>query len=173
MLLVHALLLSSLQAPAVLAALRPINEVVAVGELVRVAGRYWVPKEWRRSLVDESGRKRFDLFLRPLVAVEGGTVAIEVGVSRPGSEHNLLGERPGYDEVCHCYPDKESVLTVEEFAKGVQGSKRGRFRSFAIPSSTNVIQIELLEVALGHGEGACDLCPVIDRLRARVRVVAK
>lgn len=147
-------------------ALRAINQSVAV-----VGGG--LPKEWRRSLVDTSGRKRFDLVLRPLIAVEGGTVSIEVVISTPGSDRNLLGERPGFDERCNCFPRKATVLDVEEFKDGVEKSRLGRVRKFAIPSSSNVLILEIDEVVLGHGVGMCSPCDRIERLGGRVRIEAK
>src|SRR5688500_7164305 len=68
------------------------------------------------SIRDTAGGELYRVFLRPLGSVEGGIVAVELVVAAPAEMEealagkgpgvrNLLGERPGFDEACRCYPE--------------------------------------------------------------------
>jgi hypothetical protein len=103
--------------------------------------------------------------------VEGGTVAFELVLALPSDvDRNLLGERSGYDEHCGCYPERPSVLDIAHLDRGVIASRFGAVRLFPIPSFRQALQLEVVDLAVGHGVGDCDSCPRIERLSARVSV---
>jgi hypothetical protein len=129
------------------------------------------PEGWQGTLRDTRGVERFRVWLRSLVAVEGGTVAFEVGLSYPSNfGANELGERSSFDEVCKCYPERPSVVDVRHVAQGIDASQFGRVRRFPIPQAQQELVFEVLSLSFGHGVGMCDSCERIERIEARIRV---
>jgi hypothetical protein len=144
--------------------LRPFAQTIDIPAGAKAEG-------WQAPLLDLGGHERFRVALNPLSAVEGGIVAFELSLTRrTRPEHNLLGERSGYSEECHCYPEKAFVLDTAHLGTSVATSRFGVLRRFAVPSTDATLSLEVLEFIAGHGVGSCDSCPRIERLAARVSV---
>jgi hypothetical protein len=129
------------------------------------------PTGWDRTVHDAKGRERLRVWLRPLIAVEGGTVAFEVGVSKPaGPDRNLLGERPLFSEACMCYPEVPSVVEIQHIEDGIENCRFGRVRRFNLPGAQERLVFEVLSVDLGRGVGSCEPCPRIEGITARIAI---
>jgi hypothetical protein len=148
----------------------------------RTAVQIAVDLDWRDSSVatlvqssirDSEGGELYRVFLRPLSSVEGGIVAVELVVATPaevqaalagsgGSLRNLLGERPGFDEACRCYPETPSVLQVRSVADTKVEGSLGNSRTMHLPRGLGTLTWELLEVRTGYGAGGCASCPLIE-----------
>jgi hypothetical protein len=136
------------------------------------------------SIRDPKAVERYRIILQPLSSVEGGVVAFELLLlahqeaeaalaGRTWPLHNLLGERPGFDESCRCYPETPFVLYVETVRGGKVESRFGSVRRMELPRGTGTLTWEILEVGTGYGAGGCDTCPTIESLRSRVTVTPR
>ena len=123
-------------------------------EAACVAGQVWLDQhvtwkdgkdglEWRASFRGPQRNNEYQLALRPLWAVEGGVIAIEIVVARPARPNvNLLGDRQNDIQ----YP---FVITVNELRKGIAKSKYGRVRQFQFNGLA--LHAEIARVRLGYG----------------------
>jgi hypothetical protein len=85
---------------------------------------------WKTTIKNPNGQGDYRLVLQSLWAVEGGIVALEIVVARPGQpDVNVLGERQNGVE----YP---FVITVEELENGLARSKFGVVRTLQIDDIT-------------------------------------
>lgn len=117
------------------------------------AGKNPVP--WKTTVSTSDGQK-YRLSLIPLWAVEGGIVAIEISLADSNKpERNLLGERN--DE------PQPFVVTVEELEAGIQKSKFGATRVFAV--GTSKLGARIKDSQLGSGVGSCETCRNIRALK--------
>ena len=121
---------------------------------------------WTTILKNPDGPTEYQLILRPLWALEGGVIALEIVVARPAQpEVNLLGERENGVE----YP---FVITVEELKKGVKKSKFGAVRNFQVDNLSVRVKIE--GSRLGRGVGSlstyCAKCPNLQELSLQISV---
>lgn len=104
--------------------------------------------------------------MRPLWALEGGVIAVEIVLSRPTSPNvNLLGERQNG-------VDSPFVISVQELQKGVAKSKFGAVREFQVEGIDMYVKIERFR--LGRGVGSlstyCKKCKNIQQLSMRISV---
>jgi hypothetical protein len=149
---------------------------------------YWrgatEPAPVQAAIRDGSGDEIYRVILRPLSSVEGGVVAFELLLLAPSEAqealagkawqlHNLLGERPGFDEACRCYPERPFTLDVKNFTAGGTQSQFGTVRAIALPKGAGTLTWEILEVRTGLGAGGCDSCPTIESLRSRMSVAPR
>ena len=120
------------------------------------------PVAWRRSIASPKG-VQYQVALVPLWAVEGGIVAFEVAITGADeSEHNLLGERDS------AVP-QAFVITVEDLAAGLPGSRFGATRSFKLKRPSKVLlRVQVVDHKLGSGQGNCRSCANIQALTAVV-----
>ena len=138
-------------APPAVQSLRPFQERVEWQE-----GAEALP--WSTALLGADGKERYHLTLRPLWAVEGGIVAMEVVLAMPGRpDENLLGQRD-------TAVTRPFVITVEELAAGIERSKYGRKRIFRLPPpDRETLRVEILASDLRGG-------PAIRRLALNLTV---
>ena len=126
-------------------------------------------RQWKTTINNGSGRDAYDLILRPLWAVEGGVIALEIVVAHPEKpEANLLGERKNGVE----YP---FVITVEELETGLTKSKFGAVRTFNVDDMMMNVRIENFRLGKGVGSGStyCAQCRNLQDLSMRISVVNK
>lgn len=114
---------------------------------------------WSTALPALDGKESYRLTLRPLWAVEGGIVAMEIVLARPDyPDENLLGQR----ETDAAQP---FVITVEELAAGIERSKFGAKRVFQLPAPDRAtLRVEVLASDLRRGQGGCANCLAIRSL---------
>ena len=111
---------------------------------------------WKTFIKEPNEKAEYQLVLRPLWAVEGGVLALEIAVVRPKQpDINLLGERENGVE----YP---FVITVEELEQGLVHSKFGTLRKVEAEKITANIKIERFR--LGKGVGDCSKCSNLQEL---------
>jgi hypothetical protein len=125
--------------------------------------------EWKTVIRNPHGQGEYELSLTPLWALEGGVVAIELGVARPAQPNvNLLGERQNGTR----YP---FVITVEELQKGVANSQFGAVRNFQIDNIVLHVTIENSRLGRGVGSGStfCGDCRNIQELSTRIFVESR
>jgi hypothetical protein len=129
---------------------------------------------WHESVLDVRGRERLHVGLAPLIAVEGGVVAVELILARSATlEENLLGERSPYSESCRCYPEKPFVIDIAHVGAEIAKSRYGSIRRFPIPRAQSVLVFDVRNVTVGYGVGMCDTCPRIESLDATVSIRPK
>lgn len=109
---------------------------------------------WKTTIKNPNGQGEYELILRPLWAIEGGVVALEIVVARPGHpDVNLLGERENGVE----YP---FVITVEELEKGLPYSTFGAVRALQVDDIVLNVKIQRFRLGKGLGSGStyCSQC---------------
>lgn len=125
--------------------------------------------EWKTIIRDPHGQRGYLLALRPLWAVKGGVVAMEIVVRRPAQpEVNLLGEKQKGVE----YP---FVITVQDLQQGVAKSRFGAVRNFQVENVELRVRIEGFRLGRGVGSGStfCKECKNIQTLSARISVESR
>lgn len=136
----------------------------------RVTWRYGTEGlEWKTVLRSPRGEGAYQLILRPLWAVEGGVVAMEIVIARPEQpDVNLLGDRQNGVE-------SPFVITVEELQDGVAKSKFGAVRNLQVESILLRVGIESYRLGRGVGSGStlCKSCKNIQELSMRISVETK
>ena len=136
----------------------------------RVAWKYG--KEglpWKSTIKNPNGQGEYELILRPLWAVEGGVVALEIVVARPGHpDVNLLGERENGVE----YP---FVITVEELHNGLAHSTFGAMRTLQADDTIVKVKIERFRLGKGLGSGStyCSFCKNLQELSMWITIESK
>jgi hypothetical protein len=134
----------------------------------RVAWKYG--KEglaWKTTI--KNGQAEYQLILQPLWAVEGGVVALEIVLARPGqADVNMLGERQNGVE----YP---FVITVEELEDGLEHSKFGAVRTLQVDDIALYVKIERFRLGRGLGSGStyCSHCKNLQELSVWMTVESK
>ena len=121
---------------------------------------------WTTTIKKPSGPAEYQLGLRPLWAVEGGVLALEIVVARPQQpDVNLLGERENGIE----YP---FVITVEELERGLAHSKFGKLRKLQVDDIAVSVKIERFRLGKGVGSGStyCPHCSNLQGLSAWITV---
>ncbi|HET9742537.1 MAG TPA: hypothetical protein VFQ00_07300 [Terriglobales bacterium] len=124
---------------------------------------------WKTIIKSPDRNAEYELTLRPLWALEGGVVALEVVLARPGKpDVNMLGER-----------DNESqspfVITVGELKNGLAHSKFGMVRR--IEADGVVVTLKVQHFRLGRGLGSlstyCASCRNLQELSMWITVESK
>jgi hypothetical protein len=108
---------------------------------------------WKTTVKSPDGRE-YQLMLRPLWALEGGVVALEIVVARPDQpDVNILGQRENGVQ-------SPFVLTVAEFKKGLGHSKYGAVRTLVADNILLNMKIEHYRLGRGLGSGStyCSNC---------------
>ena len=91
---------------------------------------------WKTTINRPNGQEQYQLSLQPLGALEGGVVALDIVVARPGQpDVNILGKRENGVE----YP---FVITVKELKNGLVRSKFGAERKLLADDIALNIKIE-------------------------------
>ena len=91
---------------------------------------------WKTTINRPNGQEQYQLSLQPLGALEGGVVALDIVVARPGQpDVNILGKRENGVE----YP---IVITVKELKNGLVRSKFGAGRKLLADDIALNIKIE-------------------------------
>ena len=124
---------------------------------------------WKTTIKSPNGQREYQLKLQPLWAVEGGVVALEIVVARPGEpDANVLGERETDVE----YP---FVITVEELANGLEHSKFGAVRNLEADGIALKVKIEHFRLGKGVGSGSiyCAKCKNLQALSVWMTVESK
>lgn len=124
---------------------------------------------WKTTIKDPSGQGEYRLILQPLWAVEGGVVALEIVLARPGQpDVNVLGERQNGVE----YP---FVIGVEELEGGLARSKFGAVRTVQVNDVTLNVKIERFRLGRGLGSGStyCSNCKNLQELSMWITVTSK
>lgn len=124
---------------------------------------------WRTTIKNPSGPGEYQLILRPLWAVEGGVIALEIVVARPRQpDVNILGER----EKGIQYP---FVITVGELNDGLAHSKFGAVRTLQTDDITLSVKIEHFRLGRGVGSSSeyCAKCKNLQELSIRITAKGK
>jgi hypothetical protein len=124
---------------------------------------------WKTTIKNPNDQKEYQLILQPLWAVEGGVVALEIVVTRPGQpDVNILGKRENGVE----YP---FVITVEELENGLAHSKFGPLRRLQAEDIALNIKIEHFRLGKGLGSGSmyCSNCKNLQELSVWITVKSK
>lgn len=124
---------------------------------------------WKTTIKSRNGQSEYQLALQPLWALEGGVVALEIVVARPGQpDLNILGKREKGVE----YP---FVITVEELENGLEHSKFGAVRNLEADGIALNVKIEHFRLGKGVGSGSiyCSKCKNLQELSMRITVESK
>jgi hypothetical protein len=124
---------------------------------------------WKTTIKSPNGQSEYQLALQPLWALEGGVVALEIVVARPGQpDLNILGKREKGVE----YP---FVITVEELESGLEHSKFGAVRNLEADGIALNVKIEHFRLGKGVGSGSiyCSKCKNLQELSVRITVESK
>lgn len=121
---------------------------------------------WNTTIKNPNGAEEYLLALRPLWAVEGGVVALEIVLASPSQpDVNILGERK--NGVASPF-----VITVGELQKGLAHSKFGARRHFR--ADDVVLEVKIERFRLGRGVGSrstyCADCKNLQELSMRITV---
>lgn len=113
---------------------------------------------WKTTINKPDGQGEYQLVLQPLIALEGGVLALEIVFAQPRQpEVNLLGQRENGME----YP---FVVTVEELERGLAHSKFGVVRTMRVNDITLNVKIERFRLGKGVGSGST-YCPECNNLQ--------
>jgi hypothetical protein len=121
---------------------------------------------WKTAIKEPNGQAEYQLVLRPLWALEGDVVALEIVVAHSHQPNvNLLGERKNGVE----YP---FVITVEELERGLALSKFGTIRKLQVDDIAVNVKIEDFRLGKGLGSGStyCSNCSNLQELSLRITV---
>jgi hypothetical protein len=124
---------------------------------------------WKTNIKSPNGKTEYQLALQPLWALEGGVVAVEIVVARPGQpDANILGERENGVE----YP---FVITVKELENGLEHSKFGVQRNLEADGIALNVKIEHFRLGKGVGSGStyCSKCKNLQELSVWITVESK
>jgi len=124
---------------------------------------------WKTNIKSPNGQREYQLVLQPLWALEGGVVALEIVVARPGQpDANILGERENGVE----YP---FVITVKELETGLEHSKFGPVRNLEADGIALNVKIEHFRLGKGVGSGStyCSKCKNLQELSVWITVESK
>lgn len=133
------------------------------GRVDWVKGKEWL--SWSPTLSTADGVELFRLELRPLLAVEGGVVEIELVVtSHQAPETNILGKRVEGEA-------QAFEITVEDLKRGIKKSKYGSVRVFDVGGIH--LQVRILKSRLGRGLSDCPKCRNIQVLSTDVTFSSK
>jgi len=124
---------------------------------------------WKMNIKSPNGQREYQLALQPLWALEGGVVAVEIVVARPGkTDANILGERENGVE----YP---FVITVKELENGLEHSKFGAERNLEADGIALNVKIEHFRLGKGLGSGStyCSKCKNLQELSVWISVKSK
>jgi len=124
---------------------------------------------WKTTIKSPNGQREYQLVLQPLWALEGGVVALEIVVARPGQpDANILGERENGVE----YP---FVITVKELETGLPHSKFGVVRKLETGDIALNVKVEHFRLGKGVGSGStyCSKCKNLQELSVWITVESK
>jgi hypothetical protein len=123
----------------------------------------------KTTIKSPNGRREYQLILQPLWALEGGVVALEIVVARPGQpDANILGKRENNVE----YP---FVITVQELENGLPHSKFGAVRKIEADDIDLNVKIEHFRLGTGVGSDStyCSSCKNLQELSVWITVGAR
>jgi hypothetical protein len=124
---------------------------------------------WKTTINRPNGQEEYQLSLQPLWALEGGVVALEIVVARPGQpDVNILGKRENGVE----YP---FVITVKELKNGLAHSKFLAVRRLLADDIALNIKIEHFRLGSGLGSGStyCPKCKNLQEISMWIIVESK
>jgi hypothetical protein len=124
---------------------------------------------WKTTIKSPNGQREYQLALQPLWALEGGVVALEIVVARPGQpDTNILGKTENGVE----YP---FVITVKELENGLLHSKFGAVRNLEADGIALNVKIEHFRLGKGVGSGStyCSNCKNLQELSVWITVESK
>jgi|SRR5690348_5824891 len=101
---------------------------------------------WSTTIPKPNGGGEYQLILRPLWAVEGGVLALEIVIARPSEpDVNILGQRKKGAA-------SPFVIGVEELERGLRHSKFGARR--VLQADDLVVDAKIEHFRLGQGVGS-------------------
>lgn len=124
---------------------------------------------WRTTIKNPTGAGEYQLILRPLWAVEGGVIALEIVIARPGQpDVNILGERENGIQ-------SPFVITVGELERGLEHSKFGTERT--LQAEGIILNVKIEHFCIGKGVGSrstyCAKCKNLQDLSMWITVRSK